>query len=206
MKLSRIYSDDICPHLAKRGWYIGGSLNPNQYAQLREDIQNSKDDRIDKFLEQHVRARVDDIEHVVCITWPRRTEIMTDAFDAHKNCKYSLSIPIMLAQADGICHEILRVSLFTKHDGDISKKVKELINSEIVNTPLATAFLGLVMEPSSVMTNTKKRDERQKHDPDYGPLNRHGILHGIDLDYSTETNSLRAIALISYLCWVNERI
>lgn len=206
MELGRIYSDDIRPYLAKRGWYIGGSLNPIQHVQLRDAIQNGKDDRIDSFFEQHVRARVDDIEHFVCKTWPRRAEIIKAAFEAHKERKYSLSIPTMLAQIDGICHSILEVHIFTKHNGDISEKVKELISSGEVNTPLAIAFLDLIMEPSSVMTNTKKRDERQKNDPDYGPINRHGILHGIDLDYSTETNGLRSIALISFLCWVNERI
>lgn len=35
------------------------------------------------------------------------------------------------------------------------------------------------------------------------PLNRHGVVHGIDQDYGTESNSLRATMLIGYLVMVS---
>ena len=35
------------------------------------------------------------------------------------------------------------------------------------------------------------------------PLNRHAILHGHDVNYATEANSLRCILLLDYVCGVH---
>ncbi|MDQ3688943.1 MAG: hypothetical protein M3406_02710 [Chloroflexota bacterium] len=41
--------------------------------------------------------------------------------------------------------------------------------------------------------------ERAAQAGDLGPLNRHAVMHGIDLRYPTEINSLRALALLDFL-------
>lgn len=206
IKLSIIFKEDIRLYLSNRGWYIAGSLYSNQYIPIKDAIQNDDEEGVEKLLIQHIRSRVDEIETTSINAWPSRAFIINDAFEAHRNTKYTLSIPTMLAQADGICHDIFEVHLFTNRDGSVSDKAKGLTNSGAVSSPLASAFLDLLIEHSSIRTDTKKRDNNQKVDQYYGPINRHGILHGIDIDYATEANSLRAIALISFLNWVNEII
>jgi hypothetical protein len=52
---------------------------------------------------------------------------------------------------------------------------------------------------TSLAVRTDKRDERQRSEPWFGPLNRHGVLHGLDTDYATEENSLRTVILLQYL-------
>jgi hypothetical protein len=47
--------------------------------------------------------------------------------------------------------------------------------------------------------DTDVRDTKRSNDPQHGPLNRHGVLHGKDLDYPTQPNSFRAIVLLGYL-------
>ena len=205
-KLSKIYLDDIRPYLADRGWYIAGSLYPEQYLELRKAIQDKNEVEIEGLLKQHIRNSIVDIEIKACNSWPSREAIILDAFEAHKNCKYSLSIPVMLAQADGMSHDILGANLFTKYNGDVKKEVKKLIDFGKVDTSLAIAFLDLLTKPSSLMINTNIRDKSKKNDLYFGPCNRHGILHGIDLDYPTESNGLRAISLISFLVWLNDRV
>ncbi len=51
----------------------------------------------------------------------------------------------------------------------------------------------------SVAVDTNDRDKRQATEPWYGPLNRHGVLHGHDTDYETGENPLRCVLLLQYL-------
>jgi hypothetical protein len=44
--------------------------------------------------------------------------------------------------------------------------------------------------------------EARAADPHHGGLNRHGVLHGLDLEYATEANSLRAILLLQYVAGI----
>jgi len=48
--------------------------------------------------------------------------------------------------------------------------------------------------------NFSEIEKRKNKNPSLNPLNRHTILHGRDIDYANEANSLRTIALIGLLC------
>lgn len=52
---------------------------------------------------------------------------------------------------------------------------------------------------SSIQVNTWDRDEKVKESKYFSSLNRHGVLHGVDLNYGKEENSLRCILLLGYL-------
>jgi hypothetical protein len=137
--------------------------------------------------------------------WPQRKTLLGDAFEAHKNGLYTLSIPVFLSQADGMAFNILQAFVFTDHNGaKISDKAKELIDAETENHELMCSFVGILLEEHTIRTSTKNRDERRLSGAPISPLNRHGVLHGIDLDYATEANSLRAISLLSLLTYVRE--
>lgn len=138
------------------------------------------------------------MEKDICKAWPKRATILKDAFDAHKSKKYSLSIPALLAQADGICYDSLESSLFTKPKA--KTKFKKLLEGKIA-TPLREAFLALIINDTTLMFNTKRIEQKRKSQAYFSAFNRHAILHGIDCQYQTEANSLRAIALLSYLQW-----
>ncbi|MFL5339262.1 MAG: hypothetical protein ACJ8F7_03765 [Gemmataceae bacterium] len=54
-------------------------------------------------------------------------------------------------------------------------------------------------QKTSIEVDTRQRDERRETDEWFGPLNRHGVLHGLDTDYPSEANSLRCVLLLRYL-------
>jgi len=201
--IARLYKNRIRKYLANRGWYVAGSLCGNEYPALAKAIKENRHSEVEEFLQSHVRSRVQEIQRESSERWPDRARIMNDAFEVHLERKYTLSIPVFLAQADGICYEILEAFLFTDRSGKVVQKVKELQREYPPTTPLAGSFLGLLLEASGLREDTGKRDEFQKAGISVSPLNRHGVLHEIDSDYGTKSNSLRSISLLSFLAEVD---
>lgn len=205
--LAKLYSDGISQELASRGWFIAGSLHPRQFEPLARALNMKAEDQVEEFLKIHVRGLVSDVKKSAMKRWQERAEILADAFDAHIAGKYTLSVPVLLAQADGISADLLGAYLFTDHKGCSIKKAASIaIDCRLKERPLAKSFLGLLLKESGLRLDTNKRDELATSGVIFSPLNRHGVLHGLDCDYATEANSLRGIALIGFLEWVAQVI
>jgi hypothetical protein len=197
--LAKFYADTLRRELARRGWFIAGSLYPHQFQPLARALKNRAENQVEEFLKIHIRGLTSDVRESALTRWRDRDEILADAFDAHIAGKFTLSVPVFLAQADGISAELLGAYLFTNRDGSIKQAASRIIESNFQKRPLAKSFLGLLLEASGLKSDTREREE-------LSTLNRHGVLHGLDCDYATEGNSLRGIALISFLEWVAEVI
>ena len=208
--LAEFYANAIRPELAQRGWFIAGSLYPHQYQTLELALKKKAEDQVEEFLKIHIRGQISDVRKHAMNRWKKRAEILADAFDAHIAAKYTLSVPVLLAQADGISYDIFGANLFTNYNGPIDKAIgKSIEKSNLHKRPLAKSFLDLLLEAletSGLRRPTNKRNEMETSSRIYYPLNRHGVLHGLDCDYAIEGNSLRGIALISFLEWVAQVI
>jgi hypothetical protein len=91
------------------------------------------------------------------------------------------------------------VHRWTNHStSSISMKIRN-IEGYLHERPLAGSFMGLLLKPSGLHLHTRKRDEFAASGRIFSPLNRHGVLHGLDCHYATLANRLRGIALISFL-------
>ena len=204
--LAEFYADAISQELAWRGWFIAGSLHPHQFQPLARALKMKEEDQIEEFLKIHVRGIVSDVRKSVMKCWQKRAPILADAFDAHIAGKYTLSVPVLLAQADGISADLLGAYLFTNQSGSITKAASKAIKNHLPERPLAKSFLGLLLKASGLRLDTRKRDDLATSGLIFSSLNRHGVLHGLDCDYATEANSLRGIALISFMEWVAQVI
>ena len=202
--LAKLYTDSVVGYLRHQGWFVAGSLGSTQISWLAQAINEERTDEIEKFMISHVR---DAAETIACDSqnnWPQRAPILADAFNAHSRQQYTLSIPAMLAQADGVALEILGSFLFTSYRGKIADGVSTVTERDFSTVRLlGPLFLGLLLEPSGLGMPTSERDEQLRDGKPVAPLNRHGVLHGIDCDYATEPNSLRAISLLGFLGWVH---
>lgn len=204
--LADFYTDNISFDLAQRGWFIAGTMYPDQYQSLAKALKARDEDQVEEFLKKHVRGLISDVKENAKKRWQNHAEILADAFDAHIDGKYTLSVPIFLAQADGISADLLGAFLFTNRRGSIRNAASNSIERHLEDRPLVKSFLGLLLETSGLRTDTDERDEFAATGHIFSPLNRHGVLHGLDLDYATEANSLRGIALISFLDWIAQTI
>lgn len=109
-----------------------------------------------------------------------RLPILLDALSAHENGHYTLSVPVLFAQLEGL------VAAAKKHVGRIT--IKTLNNYlEPIQTQgsrfqrITAKFVVETLWCNFVPGTTVPA------------LSRHAILHGADVQYGTASNSLRAI-------------
>lgn len=202
--IAQSYSDTVRKYLAERGWYVGATLTASQLAMLDSRIREGGfDTEIEALMVNHVRTEIDQIQNLACATWPKREMILNDTFEAHRSGHFTLCIPSLLAQADGMAFDIIDAYAFTNHSGNITDKAQIFIDDEIADRCLMSSFVGIFLEESGMRINTAKRDKKKGAGDPVSPLNRHGVMHGLDLDYPSEPNSLRVVSLIGLLTTIH---
>ena len=180
----------LIPLLADRGWFVSDEIPVSILPTLKKQFELENFEKVDECMASCIREAAPAILASAKKEFPHRMEILSAAFKAHTAKEYELSIPVLLIQAEGICQDILSVKLFSKKKGvPVTKSALE----PFLNNPLTQALLSPLMAGCGITANEK---ERQKY-PD--TLNRHEILHGIDVGYGSETNALRAISLLGYM-------
>jgi len=115
------------------------------------------------------------------LLWDRVT-IMEKAIAYHSAGAYDASIPILLAQIEGLSFDLTGKAFFTYTNQD----------SYLDDTTLAgmEANLPVVRKVFSEQVNETGW---------FGKVSRHGVLHGRDLGYATRTNSTKTIVLLAAL-------
>lgn len=183
--------------LGRRGWYLDPEMPITDLWRLEEALRSGDPSIVDHELGEWVEARIEAIESGLRLRYPTRSAILSIAIEAHRRGEYALSIPVLLAQADGICHEVAEGSLFRKQN-------KRPVLAEYVDRfaigSLRRAVLAPLEEELPINTSTYAT----ARDP--GALNRHEILHGINLDYGTRINGLKALSLLGYLSFALVRV
>ena len=175
--------------LAERGWYLDPDISLGDIPWLASFIGEDPE-AFDTNMAEFIREGVNGIRTRLMESYPNRAPILADAFDAHGESRYSLAIPVFLAQADGFFQDSMSgKSLFVS--GERKSAVEEHHSSGF-----DTVLLLPLQKSLPIWQSRAERGEA------FHALNRHQVLHGESLDYGTEENSLKAISLLSYLSWV----
>ncbi len=179
--------------LAHRGWFLGPRFPVGTIPQLGSSVEIRPSD-VDEVVARHVRQHLDDIEATLIGLYPSRTYLFQEAFWAHREGRYSLSIQAFLTQADGIFCDRFGKQLFRGGSQEAASDFRSEVRGRFFQAHLhsLTQSIPLWM------------DSRCLGD-DFEGLNRHQVLHGMKVDYNTELNSLQAVSLLDYLSWVLNR-
>jgi len=176
--------------LAQHGWYLDFNMSLTSLWETEKAISNDENDEFEEVLVEYFESQLGEIENFLCTQFPHRAHIVASAFKAHRNGEYILSIPVLLAQADGICKEVVDQYLFMKKD----KKPRTAIYVEqIAADTYKAALLSPLAISSPIGASEYEREEG------FNLLNRHMVLHGESLDYGSKVNSLKAISLVNYV-------
>lgn len=157
-----------------------------------EDPDERRADSARKVFVTKFQAAEESIEQNLIRCFQKRSSIIGDAFEAHRKEKYNLSIPVFLAQADGIWYDRWGRYLFSGNRHDSVKKASdELLQG------------GLIYEMTQCLSYKGwQLALTGKPSANFMGLNRHQVLHGGAPDYGTEENSLKAISLLNFCAFI----
>jgi hypothetical protein len=102
------------PYLARAGWFLGESFLSADVGVLADLVRSGDLAAADAMMVRFAGEEVTHVEEMLARHWPDRTAILGEAFAAHREGRYALSIPVFLAQADGIAAEVLGVGLYER--------------------------------------------------------------------------------------------
>lgn len=126
-----------------------------------------------------------------------RMHIINDALDAHKHGKYTLSIPALIPQIEGILSEYVKrnnlVAKFGKINEIYTAAIGDLNSYSLAEWSIVQTLLHLLKTNTYDFTEFEKELDK--------PINqrrttRHTVLHGVDINYHKQIHSLRAFLLI----------
>lgn len=173
--------------LGNEGWYFDLNMTMSELWELKEAISEGNVEEAEVYLVEYFDGQVDHIEKDIIKKCPEREDILITAFSAHRKGDYYLSVPVIIAQTDGICKSAIKKNLFMKRD-HVSTFVEQMATDKLM-----AALLSPLAEKLPISASEHERDEN------FNQLNRHMVLHGESLDYGTRINSLKSISLINYI-------
>ncbi len=178
--------------IGEHGWYLDIDMPLSWLQDVAYALEKGNVAEAEGALVQYYRVRAEDIESVLIDKFSVRAVPIEQAFKAHRRNEFFLSVPVFLAQSDGICKELTGFQLFGRRDG--VPKTATYVKS--IEDELTSSLLYPLSIPLPVSASEHERETW----PD--SLNRHAILHGESLDYGTEPQSLKSISLLNYIATV----
>ena len=118
-----------------------------------------------------------------------RAHVFRQVFIAHRKGLYYVTVPTLLAQADGVCLDLLGEHFFIKNRHKGRERFAKLADLEVLTKALLAPFFN----DTNIRASSKERPKG------FDGLNRHLVLHGESFDYGTEARSLQAVAFLYYV-------
>jgi hypothetical protein len=191
---------------SSKGWFFGWHESLGELMALVEKLAVTELSHVDEFMGQYYRNNLEVLTHELVERHPNRASVIKAAVRAHRELGtdgYFLSVPVFIAQADGLLTEIAGVESATMK----AKNTRELRSSKALREKLATDQESLdLIHPILIMHELdfmKSASEREKASQASGvsftALNRHRVMHGESWDYGTEINSLKSFSFLAFI-------
>ena len=181
----------------KYGWFPDKEIYLYYYFFILILKDDEKESKVNEILSKHTKKNIKKIKFRLLKKYPKLTQNINEAFEAHKNSKYTLSIPAFLIMVDHICYTSFNESFYSK--GKIKRLVKNNLKPNPKYRNFYKAFFKPFIENLPIMYNSTERNENDsKLIEDFG-YNRHEIMHGLNINYYNEVNSLKIISLLNYI-------
>jgi hypothetical protein len=180
------------------GWFFGWHDGLQSLVELVESFEATQSSSVDDIMVAYYRTNLQSFSDEITSQYPNRAAPIKAAVNAHVSLAeqgYFLSIPVFIAQADGLLAEIMGVeSPMTKA---AAKEFREKHADDQELMDLMYPYLEL--QGSGFMMSAKARqDATQATGKSFTALNRHQVMHGERSDYGTEINSLKAFSFLVF--------
>lgn len=206
-KKLRQIRDEEKTALIETGWIICPSLMSIPYPNLRKAVvnynQGDNGKSISNLMKNHYGSQ-NNWEYLteVVAKWEshklftkQRMRIIKDALWAHKNKKYTLSIPSLLPIIEGVATDYCKrkkTPIPENKTIEKAKKTAELLGLQ-GEQYMAEILLSFIENQLYVHTKKLRKSKNKKL------LNRHGVLHGYYSGYPDATRSLKCFLVLDVL-------
>ena len=185
-------------YLFKEGWYLGSDMPLPNYETLAKMVDAGEHADIEEAMCEWARSQTEAIIDSAVKAFPDRARILKDAAEAHRAGKYSLGVPVFFAQSDGMANDIIGNCLFR---GNPPKALEKTL-AQFDGFPLSD-LSDILLDPLRSHSRFYTCSTRKQATKSGVRLaNRSEVMHGSQLDYASEANSLRGIVLLGYLVGV----
>jgi hypothetical protein len=180
--------------IASYGWYLDLQTDMDLSVKLARDIDNGEIKKVDSFLIKYYQINFDSIVRKLQKNHPKRKRIFEEIKIGFDNSYYNLVIPLILSQIDGICHDWTNKLFFIKNKKNEKNPYLPKVSNELIafNGQFIEAFLAPFFHDAPIFAH-----EDNLNSFPIG-FNRHKVLHGLDTEFGTMINCLKALSLISY--------
>lgn len=192
---------------SSKGWFFGWGESLEDQMALVEKLEVIKPKEIDEFLGKYYRENLQFLTNRLVERYPDRASVIRAAVCAHSergSDGYFLSIPVFIAQADGLLTEIAKVNSAmmrapgTTQELQASKALREKLAIDPESLGLIHPILKL-HELDFMKSVDKRQEAAQASGEAFTALNRHQVMHGESWDYGTELNSLKAFSFLAFV-------
>jgi hypothetical protein len=172
--------------LANYGWYISEDLKMNELTSMYRNAYEENVKELDNFFIQFYNDSLEKNTTSLSIRFKDRKIMFQEALSAHKNKYYHCSTLLWLTLCDSLCEG----ELF-KLKGE-KKAIKNFLQKNGTDE-IHSKYLEVLTEVNAIDVFTGNKSNY------ISQLNRHGIVHGYDINYGTEVNSLKAFSLLVFI-------
>ncbi|MBT0570115.1 hypothetical protein KIK84_07250 [Curvibacter sp. CHRR-16] len=187
---------DIWGKAAEYGWYINGCTPASVQEVMLQKVDQAT---LDREMVEHLERDWDSVVEGILSACPERREILECAFQLHTEGCYIAAIPLMFAQADGICEEGFTAHLFRGYKN---------LETDLDNLAGMHSSLDIWLKTLGLKTQLTQHSSNDSLEQKALAPNRHGVMHGSSkhLDYGTKINSLKAFSLLAFVVLIGEKI
>ncbi|MBC7258480.1 MAG: hypothetical protein H5T65_04475 [Chloroflexi bacterium] len=134
-----------------------------------------------------------------------RMHILRDALAAHRQRKYTLSVPTLLPQIEGVLNDYVTANQLVARIGKIEEVYRAAVGDpdayDLARWAIATTVLYQLQTSTYVFTDFKRE---LKKSACRRQVTRHTVLHGIAVRYDRPVHSLKAFLLLDALSALQE--
>lgn len=188
--------------MADYGWFLVASMPPTSAFEVAHTLSEQRIADADALMCQHAEQDLDFVLAELARAFPHRERIVCKALKAHSDGDYELSVPVLLAQADGMAKDKLRTGLYDKERDSRNTPARPKLRTPIENALDKLPWHEKVVYASVVepLRHLWPLSASAGQFPTDRPvLNRHAVLHGESTDYAVKKVSCQAVCVASYV-------
>ena len=153
-------SPEVFYNISKYGWYIDSLLTPAETFDLNDLLNEGKIADVDEFFMNYYENQLKEIQISIQSNFPKRIELIKEAFTNYKEGRYYSSILILLSQIDGFCFDKYEKLYFKNKKNTIIPEVEEKLREK--SNSIMESFLAPIEKATLINEHTSKLENYPK--------------------------------------------